>query len=60
VEILATADAGGWRLRYILGDEDWGEGRGRPVREDAQGRYVPLTSRKGFKARLYLRIDPWQ
>ncbi|QTF93856.1 hypothetical protein [Halomonas sp. BM-2019] len=59
VVILATAAEEGWRLRYILGDEDWGEGRGRPVKEDAEGRYVPLSSRKGFKGRLYLRIDPW-
>lgn len=60
VVILATAAAGGWRLRYILGDEDWGEGRGRPVKEDARGHYVPLTSRKGFKGRLYLGIEPWE
>lgn len=60
VVILARAAGEGWRLRYVLGDEDWGEGRGRPVKEDHQGRYMPLTSRKGFKARLYLDVSPWE
>jgi hypothetical protein len=60
VVILATANPDGWRLRYIMGDEDWGEGRGRPVKQDEQGAtYVPLSSRKGFKARLYLEIGDW-
>ncbi|MCG6657467.1 hypothetical protein HOP52_06770 [Halomonas campisalis] len=60
VVILATAASDGWRLRYIMGDEDWGEGRGRPVKQDEQGAsYVPLSSRKGFRARLYVAIEDW-
>ncbi|TFH85207.1 hypothetical protein EQG41_18605 [Billgrantia azerbaijanica] len=61
VVVLVTASAQGWRLRYVLGDEDWGEGRGRAVSVDEQGAgYVPLRSRKGFQARLYLDVADWQ
>lgn len=61
VVILATAAGDGWRLRYIMGDEDWGEGRGRAARVDDDGAtYVPLRSRKGFRARLCLEIAAWQ
>ncbi|WP_163577025.1 esterase/lipase family protein [Halomonas faecis] len=59
--ILATASSQGWRLRYVLGDEEWGEGRGKAVSMDEEGKgYVPLRSRKGFQARLYLDIADWQ
>lgn len=59
--VLVTASARGWRLRYVLGDEEWGEGRGKAVSVDEQGAgYVPLRSRKGFQARLYLDVADWQ
>lgn len=56
VVIRATRQEDGWRLRYNLGDESWGEGLGR----DAEGTYIPLRSRKGFVGRLRLDIQPWQ
>ncbi|MGM0783356.1 MAG: esterase/lipase family protein [Pseudomonadota bacterium] len=59
--ILATASGKGWRLRYVLGDEEWGEGRGKAVSLDDEGKsYVMLRSRKGFQARLYLEVEDWQ
>ncbi|MGY6553586.1 MAG: esterase/lipase family protein [Wenzhouxiangella sp.] len=47
---------GSWRLRYVESDEDWGERTGRELPADDQGPFVPLSSRKGFRAKLRLSL----
>lgn len=59
VIIRARKTEKGWSLRYNLSDETWGEGRGRELETDADGPWVPLESRKGFKGRLRLTIGRW-
>ena len=58
------ADAGGsgpggadWTVRYLLTDEDWSEFRGRVAEHDGHGFLIPLSSRKGFRASLCLRLS---
>ncbi|GHE20183.1 lipase family alpha/beta hydrolase [Halomonas urumqiensis] len=57
--IQATRNGDEWTLRYVPSDERWGESRGRELGRDAQGAFVPLSSAKGFAARLYLEFAPW-
>jgi len=59
VTVRATRDGDGWNVRYVLADERWGENRGRDVEEDDAGRFIPLSSSKGFKAKLRLVYRPW-
>ncbi len=54
--IRATRKGDDWLLRYVLADSQWGESRGRLVERDEQGWYVPLSTAKGFKARLRLEF----
>lgn len=56
VVVRATPHASGWRIRYNLGDESWGESLGR----DADGIHIPLRSKKGFSGKLRLDMEPWQ
>ncbi|MCH8558981.1 MAG: hypothetical protein LAT84_14255 [Balneolia bacterium] len=46
---------GDFTLRYNLTDEEWGEKRGHGCKQDEKGIYIPISSKKGFKAKL--RID---
>jgi hypothetical protein len=46
-------------VRYVLSDDNWGESRGTEIESDANGMYIPLTSRKGFKAKLRFKIIAW-
>ncbi|HUH37771.1 MAG TPA: hypothetical protein VL027_07490 [Spongiibacteraceae bacterium] len=57
--INITAAADGLRVRYILADTQWSEGRGR-LAESVDGlRFsIPLSSPKGFKAQLQLDLQP--
>lgn len=57
--IRATPKDDGWNLRYNLTDDSWGESRGREVKQDPQGFFIPLESAKGFKGKLYLVTQPW-
>lgn len=55
--VRATPQAdGSWRLRYIESDEAWAEGRGGDAETDDQGVYIPISSRKGFRAKLRLAL----
>lgn len=54
-----TLDATRSRIRYLFGDEQWGDGRGRDVEQDEQGRYLPIENKKGFAGRLYVDLDLW-
>ena len=47
------------RIRYLDGDEQWGDARGRDVEVDDQGFYIPISNKKGFSARLYIDLSPW-
>lgn len=55
---VAEAPGADWTVRYLLTDEDWSEGRGRIAEPDGQGFAIPLSSRKGFRATLCLRLSP--
>lgn len=58
IVLRATPQAeGGWRLRYIESDETWAEGRGRDAEQDDQGVYIPISSRKGFRAKLRIHMQ---
>lgn len=59
VIVRARYQENAWSLRYNLGDDMWGEGRGRQLESDANGPYIPLRSGKGFRGRLRLHIDRW-
>jgi hypothetical protein len=59
ITIRATETNGSWNIRYLLSDEEWGEKRGKDVKVDEQGLYIPLESRKGFRAKLRLDISRW-
>lgn len=59
VTVRATPQAKGWSIRYNLTDDQWSEDQGKPVEEDAQGWYVPLSSDKGFRGRLRLVPMAW-
>lgn len=59
VSIRAAPGADGWTIRYNLTGESWGEALGRKVEEDANGLYIPLASRKGFKGKLRLAASHW-
>ena len=54
-----TLDGATSRIRYLLGDEQWGDGRGRDVEQDEQGSYLPIENKKGFAGRLYVDLDLW-
>lgn len=54
-----TLDGNTSRLRYVYGDEQWGDGRGREVEQDMQGSYIPVTNNKGLVARVYVDLTPW-
>ncbi|WP_234571590.1 lipase family alpha/beta hydrolase [Rhodohalobacter sp. 614A] len=58
--VRATITNDGWNIRYIPTDEEWGEKRGKNIQSDGNGVYIPLSSRKGFEAKLYLDIQPWK
>lgn len=57
--LRATRNEDGWTLRHIPADERWGESRGSDLQQDERGWYVPLSSSKGFRARLYLEFTAW-
>lgn len=57
--VRATITDDGWNIRYIPTDEQWGEKLGKDILSDDKGLYIPLSSKKGFEAKLYLDIKPW-
>ena len=59
VTVRATPQEKGWSIRYNLTDDQWSENPGKPVEEDEAGWYVPLSSDKGFRARLRLQPMTW-
>jgi len=59
VVIRITAAADGMKVKYNFCDDSWGEATGSEIQQDAKGMYIPLTSKKGFKARLRLDVKHW-
>jgi hypothetical protein len=60
VVIRATSNADGWKIRYNLADDSWGESRGRKAEYDEKGFFIPLKSAKGFSGKLRLSVDKLQ
>jgi hypothetical protein len=50
----------GWTLRYVESDDNWGENRGTELSHDENGHYIPLSNRKGFRAKLYFDVTSWE
>jgi hypothetical protein len=50
----------GWTLRYVESDDTWGENRGTELSHDEAGYYIPLSNRKGFRAKLYFDLTSWE
>lgn len=67
ITVRATQTSSGWNIRYIMTDSNWGENRGTEALTDPQDGntdsipvfYIPLSSKKGFKAKLRLNIEHW-
>ena len=59
VTVRATPSKGGWNVRYNFIDDYWGESKGKAIEQDSEGLYIPLESKKGFKAKLRLNVESW-
>ena len=59
VVIRVSTSDDGIKAKYNFSDDSWGESNGSEIKHDAQGMYIPLKSRKGFKAKLRLNVKPW-
>jgi hypothetical protein len=59
VVIRITSAEEGMRVNYNFSDDSWGESAGSEIKQDDKGMYIPLSSRKGFKARLRLVVKHW-
>jgi len=57
--IRITSGADGIKVKYNFSDDSWGESPGSEIKHDDKGMYIPLSSKKGFKARLRLVVKPW-
>jgi hypothetical protein len=57
--IRAGRGEDGWSVRFNRTDEAWGENAGRNAERDASGWSIPLSSKKGFKGTLRLRLTNW-
>jgi hypothetical protein len=47
------------KIKYNFSDDSWGESAGSEIQQDDSGMYIPLSSKKGFKARLRLDVKHW-
>lgn len=59
VVIRITSTQNGFRVNYNFSDDSWSEATGSEIKQDDRGMYIPLVSRKGFRARLRLDVDAW-
>lgn len=57
--VTITPSADGPKVRYRFSDDSWGESTGLDVPKDDKGLYIPMTSKKGFKAKLRLDVKRW-
>jgi hypothetical protein len=59
VVIRVSSENDEFKVRYLFSDDSWGESRGSKIKQDDIGMYIPLLSKKGFKAKLRLKINRW-
>jgi len=57
ITVKATATDDGFNLRYVTSDANWSENRGHLVEREGEGYHIPLSSKKGFNARLRLTVQ---
>lgn len=48
---------GDWIVKYVMADENQGDGEGRKAERIGDSYFVPVSSRKGFRARLELKLS---
>ncbi|MGO1501111.1 MAG: hypothetical protein ACTHWH_07485 [Marinobacter sp.] len=51
-----TPRADGWNLRYVTTDEQWSERDGSKAKRDGDSYFIPLSSKKGFRANLRMTL----
>lgn len=59
VVLRISATSTGFKVRYNFSDDSWSESAGSEIKTDNNGMYVPLLSKKGFKAKLRLNVSDW-
>jgi len=59
VVIRITKGANGFKVKYNFSDDSWSESAGSEIKKDDNGMYIPLSSKKGFKAKLRLNVSDW-
>jgi len=59
VVIRIKSSVDGFIIHYNFSDDSWGESAGTEVKQDNKGIYIPLTSKKGFLAKLRLTVKHW-
>jgi hypothetical protein len=58
ITVKATQTRNGYNVRYVATDENWSEARGTRIDRKDDYYYIPLISKKGFKANLRLAVQP--
>lgn len=59
VVLRISSGVDGFKVKFGFSDDSWGESTGSEIKQDDKGMYVPLTSKKGFNAKLRLIVKPW-
>lgn len=57
ITLKVTQTQGGFNVRYLRTDERWSEGTGTLAEQDGENYFIPLSSGKGFKGRLWLAVQ---
>ncbi|MCO6413332.1 MAG: hypothetical protein J5I92_11345 [Thiogranum sp.] len=57
VTLKVTQTQGGFNVRYLRTDERWSEGTGTLAEQVGENYFIPLSSGKGFKGRLWLAVQ---
>jgi hypothetical protein len=57
ITLKVTQTQTGFNVRYLRTDEKWSEGTGTLAEQDGDDYFIPLTSQKGFKGRLWLEVQ---
>jgi hypothetical protein len=55
--VKATRNRDQWSIRYALTDKEWSEEAGTLAVQTDEGFVIPITSEKGFRADLRLRVS---
>jgi hypothetical protein len=59
IVVRVTNNAGAMKITYGFSDDSWGETAKMEVKADGEGFYIPLSSKKGFNAKLRLVVKGW-